>query len=390
MKRWLLLLLPVLVLMLPASVGCSGAVTPAPSPQTKAPAAEKPGKAAWEQEWDGIVAKARDEGTLTMITTAWQPKVVAALRQAFKEKYRIDVEHSPAGRGPELVAKIKAEERAGLFLYDFFGMGSTTAITIMKPDGLLGPIEPLLVLPEVREPKNWREGRLPFLDRDKLFLGMVASKTQYIVYNTSLVKEGEITGYEDLLKPEYKGKITINDPTTSGAGVGMMAHFALDLWGTERTKEFLRRLVIDQKIVVERDNRLHIETVARGKYAIALGPSTESVASFIEAGARLAAVNVKEGTQVLAGAGGLTLPTRMAHPNAGRVFLNWLLTKEGQSIFAKAWGTPSVRVDASTEGINPLFLFRPGEKLYWSTEEKALAFGEWMTTSKQVIDEALK
>ncbi len=79
------------------------------------------------------------------------------------------------------------------------------------------------------------------------------------------------------------------------------------------------------------------------------------------------------------------MPVKMAHPNAGVVLLNWLLSKEGQSLFAKGWGTPSLRIDAATEGIDPLFLIQPGEKLFLPNEEKTLAMGDWMEISKQIM-----
>ncbi|MBI4333558.1 MAG: hypothetical protein HY673_20030 [Chloroflexi bacterium] len=80
----------------------------------------------------------------------------------------------------------------------------------------------------------------------------------------------------------------------------------------------------------------------------------------------------------------------MAHPNAGLVFLNWLLTKEGQSVMARGFGFPSTRADASTEGINPVYLFQPGEKLFFNDERYVAAFGEWTGLSKQIIEAASK
>ncbi|MBI4330447.1 MAG: hypothetical protein HY673_04100, partial [Chloroflexi bacterium] len=197
-----------LLLSVLLAVACTPAPTPTASPGLK-PTASVAASDDGEAQWQRTVAKAKEEGVVTMMTTAWAPRAIAALSKGFKDKYGINLEHSPAGRGPEMAAKIKAEQRAGLYLYDFFGMGATTAINLMKPEGLLGPVEPLLVLPEVKDPRSWKEGKLPFVDRDKQFFGMAAFKQLYIIYNTGLVREGEITRYTDLLKPEYKGKIVL-------------------------------------------------------------------------------------------------------------------------------------------------------------------------------------
>ncbi len=61
---------------------------------------------------------------------------------------------------------------------------------------------------------------------------------------------------------------------------------------------------------------------------------------------------------------------RAAHPNAALVFLNWLLTREGQAIFQKSYGTPSTRIDVDTTGIDPAFIPQEGEKLISTVSEE--------------------
>ena len=80
----------------------------------------------------------------------------------------------------------------------------------------------------------------------------------------------------------------------------------------------------------------------------------------------------------------------MVHPNATKLFINWLLTKEGQTVLAQSYGNPSMRLDVPTEGINQVFLKQPGEKLIMETEESINFKGQMLTISNQVIQEALK
>jgi len=54
-------------------------------------------------------------------------------------------------------------------------------MTAMKPAGMLGPLEPLLVLPEAADGKYWRDGKFPFLDKDKTTAGMIASVQRNII-----------------------------------------------------------------------------------------------------------------------------------------------------------------------------------------------------------------
>lgn len=50
------------------------------------------------------------------------------------------------------------------------------------------------------------------------------------------------------------------------------------------------------------------------------------------------------------------------HPRTARLFINWLLSKEGQTLFTKAFGAPSARLDVATEGLDPATLIKPGIK----------------------------
>ena len=72
------------------------------------------------------------------------------------------------------------------------------------------------MLPEVTDPKSWRGDKFPFMDADQQTVAMLASIDRGIIYNTGMIKKGEITTYKDLLKPQYKGKIIMNDPSVTG------------------------------------------------------------------------------------------------------------------------------------------------------------------------------
>lgn len=367
-----------------------------PTAEVKTPAAKVTTlarKADWEQKWESVLAEAKKGGAVA-IYTQWAPEVRIALTQAFKDKYGINLEFSPVARGPEIPVKVQAEQRAGLYMADVFGGANSTLLILMKPEGLLGPIKPLLILPEVLDPQAWRdEGsgqRLPFTDKECLAFSMVRNVARAGVYNTDLVKEGEISSLKDVLKPQYKGKITLNDPSITGAGAALMAHLAYNLWGEAEAIDFLKRLIIDQKMVIQRDIRMHMESVARGKYAIALGETPSVVDELTKAGAPMKLLVVKEDDRGSASNGAFSVPTKFANPNATIIFVNWLLTKEGQSVFARAFGNASIRVDASTEGINPEFIPRPGVKYYLDDEEFMAATDKAMVIAKKVMDEAMK
>lgn len=81
----------------------------------------------------------------------------------------------------------------------------------------------------------------------------------------------------------------------------------------------------------------------------------------------------KEGTVITTGIGAISLINRAAHPNAAKLFINWFLSKEGQTLYSRAYNSHSARVDVPTEGIDPATLRVAGEKYYNSETEDYLA-----------------
>lgn len=386
MKLFLTLAVFLIILSLVSCSARERVVPPSPADELSKSAKEAAqAKGPWETKWEKILVGAKKEGIVSNYTL-WRPEVRTALMQAFKDKYGIALEFTSFGRGAELLAKTQAEKRAGIYAADVFGAGATTLLASMKPVGVLGSVRPVLILPEVIEPKYWLGNEIAIVDKDETTFAMIGTVIRTVVYNTDLIKEGEITSYWDLLKPQYKGKITLNDPTVTGSGNAVIYHVLYNLWGQEKTADFLKRLIIEQDVVIQRDNRIHIESVARGKYAIALAPLPDLIAEFSEVKAPIKIAIVEEDNRLTSAAGAMGVPTQFAHPNAAIVFVNWLLSKEGQTVFAKAWGNPSLRTDVSTEGIDPLFVPVQGKKYYLQTEEEVRLRGEALEWSKKIIE----
>ncbi|HKZ50237.1 MAG TPA: hypothetical protein VJ256_00565, partial [Dehalococcoidia bacterium] len=163
MRRWLVSVLVLAGLL--ALAACAAEKEATPAPTAPATAGAKP---AWEQEWDQVLAAAKREGKVAV-----QSDIGPALRQAltgpFEKKYGITVEHlGVAGR--EIPPRVKTERDAGQYLWDVYIHGTTTALESMIPMGAFDPIEPALILPEVKDPKNWRQGKLWFADKGHLAL----------------------------------------------------------------------------------------------------------------------------------------------------------------------------------------------------------------------------
>lgn len=377
-----------LVGLFSAACGPSTTSTPIPTPVSKEKAPTQTGKAPWESELEKLVAEAKKEGKLMIYSTP-SGEVVREVSRVFQEKFGVEVEFV-SGRGEELARRLEAEKAAGLYVADVIMTGGGTLQTVMKPRGLVGKLEPLLFLPEVTDPNAWVAGSVPFIDEDRTGIAMVAGYLRHVMRNTDLVKEGEVTSYRDLLDPKWKGKMVLNDPSVTGTGNAFLTMLAANVWGIEGTKEFMRELV-KQEPVITRDRRMQGEWVARGKYPLSIATHMDTASEFIRAGAPVAYVKkIKEGGEITTGAAGLAVPIKSPHPNGAKLFINWILGREGHATFIKYYGNPGARRDAPREGIPQELFADPDEKVYLQREESILLGSEMVKIAKEIFAPLLK
>jgi iron(III) transport system substrate-binding protein len=347
-----------------------------------------PAGAQWEGKWNDILAAAKKEGKVS-VYHGWGPLVVQSVSEAFPKKYGIEIEWA-AGRGTDVVEKMRTEKTAGLKAVDVLGAGSTTLLVSARPQGLLASMEQFLMLPEVLDTKVWMGNKLPFIDKQKTAMALSARITNHILVNADMIKPGEILSVRDLLKPQYKGKVTVDDPSTSGAGNAVLGSLGYHAWkSSDEALKFLKDLLANDAAIT-RDKRQHVEWVARGKYPIAFGANADPIAAFLEAGAKLEALVTKEATNVTAGAGAIGVSSDPAHPNATIVFLNWLLSKEGQTAFMRGTHQPITRTDVALEGIHPIFTPNPKQEVYVEDEEFIRYRETLMEPAAKIIAEASK
>ena len=65
--------------------------------------------------------------------------------------------------------------------------------------------------------------------------------------------------------------------------------------------------------------------------------------------------------------------------------MNWLLSARGQEVYSKGYGAPAARLGISPEGISPLALPLPGEKVYVQDEEFMLVTDKALEMAKRVF-----
>jgi iron(III) transport system substrate-binding protein len=317
----------------------------------------------WQQKWDAAVAGAKKEGKVVVMGPPGELVRQAMMKGFTKAFPEIAIEYS-GGRGGELSTKIKAERDAGIYSVDIVVNGTSTANAYFKPMKALDPIEPALILPEVLDPKKWRDNRLEFSDRGTRFNLVFTTQTNVpLIFNPAQVKAEQVDQLSKVLDPKWKGKIALQDPIPSGTGNGVF-RWLWEVLGPEKTMDVYKKLRASAA-VVDRDQRRQIEWVAQGKYPLNFGPGTVMY-QLEKRGLKFGVIpEFKDhGGYVTPGFGSAMNINRAPHPNAGKVFLNWLLSMEGQTAFARAMGYASRRTDVSKDHVPDYWIPKEGVK-YW-------------------------
>jgi iron(III) transport system substrate-binding protein len=301
-------------------------------------------RSAAQEDWSGILLKARQEGQVVLLTSVDRTEFRQAATAAFEKRFGIKAEFRVLMSG-EATAVASRECGARRQSTDVM-LGGNSEVLALRPKGCLEPLKPRLILPEVVDPKNWKGGFLKWTDPENQYVLQTVEYVSGAVFvNTDRVKAADVTSAKDLLKPEYKGKIVSHEPRRSGSGEGKAAYY-LSVLG----EDYVRNLYLGQKITFSRNHAQLLDWIVRGVYWIGLGLEDERVDMFRRERFPIAAVTQKDAPGYLSGDSSMIKLLKNApHPNAAAVLVNWLASKEGQEIFSRFAGRPSRRTDVDVK-----------------------------------------
>jgi iron(III) transport system substrate-binding protein len=285
------------------------------------------------------------------------PAVRQEVPARFKARFGIPVEYVAGGRGGEDARRLKIERQAGIYTIDvYLGGASTTAV--FYHDRMLDPVKPLLILPEALDPSKWKKGKPLFSDPDGSYALRLLSYVRPLFFvNTGYAKAEEFKSIKDLLQPKWKGKISVFDPTVSGSGLFNAAQYHLQFG-----EDFIKRLYVDQQPQMSRDFRQIADWLARGTYPISLDLFDAYAEQLKKEGFPIHTVVSLPDVEgrVASGIGEVVLLNKAPHPNAARVFLNWLASKDGLEAYARSYGSVPLRNDIDESFLAAYLAPRPG------------------------------
>jgi iron(III) transport system substrate-binding protein len=306
-------------------------------------------KSAWEVKWDKTLEAAKREGNVMAYASS---NFDTTLREFQKRHPEIKVV-TVLSPGRILGQRILAERRAEKYLADLYIDGVDTGYVLSRA-GLLDPIPPALFLLEVMDQSQWWQKKHHYADPQGQYIFVFEGSAQAggIGYNTRIVNPKEIRSYWDLLAPKWRGKIIAVDPESRGPAGQNMRFF---YYSPKLGPVFVKRLFSEMGIVLTSDRRQLLDWLAVGKFAFGLFSTGLDDAK--EQGLPVDEFypeQFKEGGLVDPTLGAVSLLNKAPHPNAAKVLMNWLLSREGQIAFQRQGANPnSMREDISKEEVAP-------------------------------------
>jgi iron(III) transport system substrate-binding protein len=151
-----------------------------------------------------------------------------------------------------------------------------------------------------------------------------------VVYNKSVISPADAPkSLEDLVKPQYRGKLVMPDPTQHTTTTQWVASLE-KLMGKERADKYIRDLAAQKPILVE-SLLPAAERVATGETPIAI-TYIKFVYIFGQRGAPLDYLRLGK---FMGDGHYLTLGNKAPHPNAGKAFIDYFLGSENMQMIAK-------------------------------------------------------
>jgi iron(III) transport system substrate-binding protein len=303
-----------------------------------------------EAEWEKTLKAAEQEGEVVVYKLRsdfdWQPFL-----KRFP-KIKLVREAAPAA---QVLQRIMAERRAEKFIPDVVMLGGGTTTSLVKAN-VLEPLSAAFILPEVKDPARWFEGKHQYNDVENRYVFVYAAfPLRLLGYNTKAVDLKSIHSFWDFLDAKWKGKITAKDPRDPGGGSPLLFFY----YNPQLGPDFIKKLLAGGNLTLTRDERQQTDWLASGKHPVAITSKSEDVDNAKRQGLPVEVLDAhalgKDGVGLEAGGTMISLVNKAPHPNAAKILLNWFLSREGQMAVQKGLpndpGANSLREDIAKDDL---------------------------------------
>ena len=261
-----------------------------------------------------LIEAARTEGKLAFYTAMDLP-VAEKFAKTFEAKFpgiAVRVERSGSER---VFQRIGQEQDSRIYAVDVVNSADGAHFIAWKRNGWLAPHMPEEVL---------RYFPSEHYDVDGLYVTTRVWLSS-LGYNTNLVKAQDApTSFADLLDPKWVGKIVKAHPAYSGTIMTATYQISRDLgW------EYFEKLA-KQKVMQVQSSTDPPKKLALGERAVMADGNDYNLIQLQEAGQPVEVVYPTEGTPMITGPSGIFKSA--PNPNAARLFLNWISSREGQQL----------------------------------------------------------
>ena len=371
--------------------------TPVPTPTAMEPSMEPeptptPAPAEWEIKWEALQQAAAEEGELVAFMYPFLGRALntRGMLGVFEDKYDVKVVNS-SGSSREQWDRVQAEREAGKFGLDIWMGGLRTSNSRLLPAGALAPLKPLIFHPEALDEDAFFGGinyvDLPDHQYVRVF-GANASGAEFS-YNINNVNPDEISSYWDLLDPKYEGRIVFQG--WSVAGVTQTTAFFYH--HPDLGPEYIRRLHVEMDPVIAPDARTAGEWTALGVYDICFLGCEQTDLEAEGLPMREFTGGLAEGSRLSTGGNALMAVDTPANPNAQQLFVNWWLTREGQTLMQQSnlpdGGQDSTRIDIPKDDVLPANRRDPNKNYIYSEidEDYPLKLEEAISWTQELYNE---
>jgi len=313
-------------------------------PATQAPATEAPATEAPAANMDALVSAAKAEGTLTTIALPHDWCNYGEVIDGFKTKYGLEVnELNPdAGSGDEVEAIKANKDNKGPQAPDVIDVGFAFGSS-SKADSLIQPYKV----------STWDSIPADAKDADGYWYGDYYGVLSFLV-NTD-VQPDVPKDWADLLDPKYKGQVALSgDPRTSNQAIQSVFASALANGGSldnaQPGLDFFAKLNQAGNLVPTIANN---GLVAKGETPVRITWDYNALSAIDSFAGNPKAEVVVPASGRFAGVYVQAISAFAPHPNAAKLWMEYLYSDEGQLLWMKGYCHPIREADMRARSVIP-------------------------------------